>query len=61
MSCLKPENSKDFLLKPGEDSCWITVDKYSVYILRTNTGVRVDIYDIDNEMADPISTASAYT
>lgn len=38
------EGETDYLLEPGATSCWITVDNISVYIVRTDEGVVVDLY-----------------
>jgi hypothetical protein len=36
-------DGNDYILAEGETSCWIEVDGISVYIMRTNDGVSVDL------------------
>ena len=44
MDALKREGENDFVLAPGEDSVWITVDNISVYVRRENGGVKVRLF-----------------
>jgi len=41
----------DYVLKPGEDSCWITVNNISIYIYRDDEYdlVRVELYPLGCE------------
>lgn len=43
----------DYTLHPEATSCWITVDNISVYIVRTDEGVVVDLYPKGREAEDP--------
>jgi len=38
------EGGTDYILDPEARSVWITVDNLSVYIVRTDEGVSVDLY-----------------
>ena len=49
----------DYTLKAGETSCWITVDDLSVYVVRTDEGVVVDIFPRWEEAEDPIASTWA--
>jgi len=40
----RDEGETDYILEPGATSCWITVDNISVYIVRTDEGVSVDLF-----------------
>ena len=51
----------DYVLDPAAQSCWVTVDHFSVYIKRTDEGVAVDIYPLGDECAEPIASTYAFT
>lgn len=59
MSALLKEGHSDYLLKPVENSVWITVDYASVYVRRVPGGVAVDIYPLGDEMGDAIASTTA--
>lgn len=40
----KVEGDSDYELKENHGSCWVTVDNISVYIVRNDEGVSVDLY-----------------
>ena len=45
MSLIKDEvDGNDYTLQEDATSCWITVGNLSVYIVRTDEGVSVDIF-----------------
>ena len=54
MSALLKEGHSDYLLKPVENSVWITIDNISVYLRRTDEGVAVSLYPKGREMDDEI-------
>lgn len=43
-----------------QDSAWITVKGFSVYLKKTDEGVVVDIYKRDGECDDPVASTYAY-
>ena len=45
----------DFELPEGEDSCWVTVGPWSVYIKKTDEGIAVDLYPQGGEMEEAVS------
>lgn len=47
----------DYIL--NQNSCWITVNNLSLYIMQTGNGVAIDIYVLHREMEDPIATTWA--
>lgn len=50
---LEHNGDNDYALNPGEQSVWITVDRFSVYIRRTAGGnVDVDICPPGDEFED---------
>jgi hypothetical protein len=51
----------EYKLRPDVDSVWITVDKFSVYVRRTDEGVVVDIYPLDRENEEAIAGTYAFT
>lgn len=51
---LSQEGDCDYTLKKGERSCWITVDNLSIYIIRTDEGILVEIYRKGHEAEDAI-------
>lgn len=51
----------DYVLDPKANSCWITVDVFSIYIHRTDEGVVVDIFARRNEMDEPMASTYAFT
>lgn len=50
----------DYTLKDGERSCWITVDGLSVYVVRTDDGVSVDIFPRWRENDDSLASCCAF-
>lgn len=52
----KTGDGSDYILKEGAGSCWIEVENLSVYIMRTPTGVQVEILpkgeEADQSLAD---------
>lgn len=66
---MSPTNKNDVLIRQGEsdyylkdnaDSVWITVGDISVYVVRTDEGVVVDLYPLDNENAESLGGAYAF-
>lgn len=49
----------DYTLNDDANSCWLTVNDLSIYILQTGDGVAIDIYRHYQEMEDPIATTWA--
>ena len=49
----------DFELPEGEDSCWVTVGPWSVYIKKTDEGIEVELYTRGREMEDALSSCQA--
>lgn len=39
----------DFELPQGEESCWVTVGPWSVYIRKTDEGIVVELYAVGKE------------
>lgn len=50
----------DYILKAEEQSCWVTVDNISVYIIRTDVGVDVELYPHGEEHVDCLTNTRAY-
>jgi hypothetical protein len=55
MSALIEDNETDYTLSHEYPSCWITVDNLSVYILRTDEGVSVDIFPVGCEADESLA------
>ena len=56
MSLIKEASSdNDYFLPDDEISCWITVKNLSVYIVRTDEGVSVDIFAKGAEAGESIA------
>jgi len=53
-----PDNYK---LKSDVDSVWITVDKFSVYVRRTDEGIAVDIFALCHENEEALASTYAFT
>lgn len=51
----------EYILRPDVDSVWITVDKFSVYVHRTDEGVVVDIFALDHENEESLAGTYAFT
>jgi len=49
LGVLTREGETDYLLEPGAVSCWITVGNISVYVMRTDEGVAVDLLPLHRE------------
>jgi len=54
------ENHSDYVLKEGEESVWVTVGNLSVYIIRTDEGVVVDIYPLHDELSECLASTYAF-
>lgn len=56
------EEPNDYVFPPNPDypSVWITVDNLSVYVVRTDEGVVVDIFGHGKEMDGPLGSTYAY-
>lgn len=54
MGALRQEGENDYLLEEDYKSCWITVGNISVYVVRGDEGVAIDLYPLGQEMYDPI-------
>jgi hypothetical protein len=50
----------DYTLDPDAISCWITVDNISVYIVRTDEGVVVDLFPKGGEADECIASTYAF-
>ena len=48
-------DESDWTLDPAARSVWITVDNISVYIVRTDEGVSVDLFQKNRECDDSIA------
>lgn len=57
---LSHDDENDYTLRDGETSCWITVDNISVYIVRTDEGVVVDLFPRYLEMECAIASTYAF-
>jgi hypothetical protein len=57
---LEHDSGGDYTLTP-DNSCWITVDGFSVYIHRTDEGVVVDITAKGHEDETPLGSTYAFT
>ena len=51
----RSEGETDYILEPSATSCWITVDNISVYIVRTDEGVSVDLFPRGREGDESIA------
>lgn len=50
----------DYELEKEATSCWITVDNISVYVIRTDEGVVVDLYAKGCEMESSLGSTYAF-
>ena len=50
----------DYTMGPDLQSLWVTVDKISVYIRRTDDGARVELYVAGEEMDEPLDVAHGF-
>jgi len=57
---LHQDQYSDYTLKQGENSVWITVDNISVYVVRADEGVIVDLYPKGDEMSAPLTGTYAF-
>jgi len=53
------EGDIDYELNQEYQSCWITVNNISVYVLRTSDGVSVDLLPLGKEDKPPIASTYA--
>ena len=53
-------NDNDLVLEPEQQSVWITVDNFSVYVHRTDEGLVVDLFKLGNEMDVAIASTYAF-
>ncbi len=61
MGALFAEGEEDYALEEGQQSVWITVGNLSVYVVRTDCGVKVEVYDLGNEAeGSPLAGCEAY-
>jgi len=54
MDVLFKEGEEDFVLAEDAQSCWITVDHVSIYIIRRPDGVEVMAYPKGMELDDEL-------
>lgn len=54
------EGENDYAMHESATSCWITVNNISVYIVRTDEGVVVDLHKANGEMEDAIASTYAF-
>lgn len=60
MSAIKHNSGNDYTLLPGNKSVWITVDGFSVYILRRLDGnVDVEVCPVGHEFEEAPMDAQA--
>lgn len=57
---LKNNGGSDYTLKPGQPSCWITVDNISVYIVRGDAGVHISTFPLEKEMEPELGVMTTY-
>lgn len=50
---LEGDGESDYVLEENAESVWITVNDISVYVKRTDEGVAVDLYPLNDEASDP--------
>jgi len=50
----------EYTLPPGEESCWITVGLFAVYIRKTDEGIVVDLFESGSEMDNAIAGTYAF-
>lgn len=55
-----PNEEEDWTLAP-KHNLWLTVDNFSVHIVRTDEGIVVDVYAKGCEMDDTLATTYAFT
>ena len=60
MSALRKEGDTDYVLEQDHDTVWITVDNISVYIIRTDEGVVVDLFPLGLEARESIAGTYAF-
>jgi len=53
------DQGTDYVLNEKATSCWITVDNISIYIVRTEEGVAVEIYPLNHEMDEMLGCTYA--
>jgi hypothetical protein len=50
----------DYTLRPGQVSCWVSVGNISVYVVRADEGVAVDLYPKGREFEPLASTYALF-
>ena len=55
VDALERESEHDYKLHDRRNRVWITVNNISVYIVRTDEGVSVDLFPRNEEMNDSIA------
>jgi len=58
-AALTHKQASDYVLKEDQRSVWITVNNISVYVVRNDEGVSVDLFPLNAEMDDPLTSAWA--
>ena len=55
------DGENDYTMPEGENSCWITVDQHSVYIVRRAKSLRVELFRNGVEDLQPLKSMSVTT
>ena len=55
------DGESDYILREEATSCWVTVGNISVYIIRTDEGVVVDLYPLDDENNSSLASTYAFS
>ncbi len=55
----KNEGGTDYVLDENATSCWITVGNISVYIVRSDMGVAVDLFPLHREGGNALGSTWA--
>lgn len=58
-SALQQTAETEYVLDPSHASCWITIQNISVYVRRTDEGVCVDLYPLNQETDEAIGSTYA--
>jgi hypothetical protein len=53
------DGNTDYVFQPEAIGCWVEINNISVYLVRTNEGVFVDLYPIGKENGEPLTSTYA--
>jgi hypothetical protein len=59
-SALQQAADTEYVLRPEHSSCWITIQNISVHVQRTDEGVCIDLYPLNQETDEAIASTYAF-